>query len=177
MPVKLNLLPPELSVSKSLGDLLKTVRILGVIGIAAFLVFAMGVLGFFVFNTISLSGLNANVAKLKSQVSAQEKSEQQVVLLKDRLSKIASIQKMPNSIPNLVASEPFLTGLSEDVTISQITIDSKSVDLSANIQTNSELSSFLQFFKSPGSFQNVNLMSFGFSPKSGYSVEINAVTK
>jgi hypothetical protein len=177
MPVKLNLLPPELSVSKSLGTILKTFRILGVIGIAAFLIFSVGTLIIFVINTINLNGLNANVAKLKSQVSTQEKSEQQVVLLKDRLAKITTVQKMPSAIPNLVSIEPFLTGLSGDVSVSQIIIDPKSVDLAANIKTISGLTSFLQFFKTPGAFKSVNLASFGFSSKSGYSVEVNAVTK
>jgi len=176
MPVNnLNLLPPELSVSKNLNSFLKTVRSLGVIGIAAFLIFGVGVSAFFIFSTISLNGINANVTKLKGQVSAQQKSEQQIILVKDRLEKIASIQNLPNSSSNQTAIEPFLTNLSVNSSLGELEIDPAIVRLSANIKTNSDLSTFLGSFQSSDVFKTVDLTSFSLSPINGYSIEISAV--
>ncbi|HUC94560.1 MAG TPA: hypothetical protein VMR19_00950 [Candidatus Saccharimonadales bacterium] len=177
MAVKLNLLPPELSVSKSLGNLLKTVRVLGVIGIAAFLVFTIGIVAYFIFSTYSLNGDNANLTKLKGQVTAQQQSEQQIVLLKDRIDKISAILKPANSLSNLTAVEPTLSVLSDTASINQMAINSTSVDLSVTIQTNSDLSSYLKAFESSDAFVTLNLTSFNLSPKTGYSVEITATKK
>ncbi|MCX6705445.1 MAG: hypothetical protein NT162_03890 [Candidatus Woesebacteria bacterium] len=177
MPVKLNLLPPELAVSKSLGQLLKTIKALGVIGIAAFLVFGAGVGAFFIISTISLNGINANVAKLTSQVSAQQKSEQQIVLVKNRIAKVATIQGLPNSLTNLELINPFLVNLPPTSSINQMSIDSGSVSLSVNFITNSGLSAFIDSLQSSDTFKLVNLTSFSFSPSTGYAIEIKAINE
>lgn len=177
MPVNLNLLPPELSVSKNLGSLLKTLRALGVIAIGAFLVFGTGIGAFFIVSRMTLENLNVKLNALKSQVSAQEKSEQQVVLLKDRLAKITTIRGMPSSLINLTVMEPFLAGFSSNVSINQMEVGTKGIDLALNIKTNSDLSAFLTSIKDSGVFKSVDLTSFAFSPSTGYSVGVTMVKK
>jgi len=177
MPVNLNLLPSELSVSKNLNSFLKTLRALGVIGVAAFLVFALGLGVFFIVSTISLNGINANVTKLRSQVSALQKSEQQIILLKDRIAKIASIKTMPNSLPGLTAIKPFLSDLSDNSSINEMSISPTAITLSENIKTKADISSFIKSFQSSDVFKSVSLTSFNFNPSNGYSVEISAVIK
>ena len=175
MPVKLNLLPPERAVGKNLNSFLKTVRALGVIGVAAFFVSAIGTGVFFIFSTISLNGTNADIARLTSQVSAQQQSEQQIVLIKDRVAKIASIQALPSSLPNQTAIEPFLSNLSTNSSLRELDINPTSVDLSLNIKANSDLSAFLESLQSSNVFKTVNLTSFNLVPSNGYSIEISAV--
>lgn len=177
MAVNLNLLPPELAVSKSLGKFLKTVKALGVIGVAAFLVFGVGIGAFFIVSTISLNRINANIKVLKNQVSAQQKSEQQVILLKDRIAKIASIQSIPDSLSNLTATEPFLIDLSGSMSVNQMAVSPTSVSLSLNLKTNSDLSTFLESLQTSDVFKTVSLTTFNFSPSIGYSVEVSAVKK
>jgi hypothetical protein len=173
MPVKLNLIPPEQKVGKSLSGFLKTARALGVIGFAAFFVFAIGIGTFFIFSTISLNGTNADVAKLTSQVTAQQKSEQQIVLIKDRLANIATIQSTPNALANQVAIQPFLSNLSTDSSVSELDIDPTSVLLSLNVKTNSDLSTFLEALQSSKAFKLVNLTTFNLNRTYGYSIEIS----
>ena len=172
MPVNLNLLPPELSISKNLGSLLKTFRALGVIAVGAFLVFGVGIAALFIIDTMSLGSINAKVSALKSQVTAQEKSEQQVVLLKDRLENITSIQNMPNSLASLAVIEPFLSGFSSNVSVSEMQISPTEVDLTLRIKSNSDFSALLTSIRNLGDFRSVNLTSFSFNPSSGYSVEL-----
>lgn len=176
MPVNnLNLLPPELSVSKDLNGLLKTLRALGVIAIAAFLIFGIGVAAFFIISTISLNGINANVVRLTGQVSAQQKSEQQIFLVKDRIAKIITIQQFPDSLPNLAAIDTFLSSLSENSSVNEISIDPAAVTLSVNLKTNSDLSTFLESLQSSGVFQSIIITSFNLNTASGYALEIKAV--
>ena len=177
MPVNLNLLPPEHAVSKSLSGFLKTVRALGVIGIAAFLVFGMGIGAIFAFSTVSLNGINTNITKLKGQVSALQKSEQQIILVKDRIKKIASIQKLPNSIPNLTLVAPTLVSIDSSGSVDQMTIDPGAIGMSANFGTNAGVTSFIESLQSSKDFKSIDLVSFNFNPTTGYAVEIKAVSK
>ncbi len=177
MPVKLNLLPPELAVGKSLSSFLKALRKLDVIGIAAFLIFGTGVGIFFIVSTISLNGINANVSTLESKVSAQQKSEQQLILIKDRVEKIASIQGLPSALPNLKIIEPFLSNLSVNSSVNEMSIDSASTNLSVTLQTNSDLTAYIESLESSNVFGSVDLTSFNLSPGTGYSVAIKATKK
>ena len=177
MPVKLNLLPPELAVGKDLRGAIKTLRALGVIGVAAFLVFGIGVGIFFITSTISLNGINANITKLSSEVSAQQKSEQQVVLLKDRLAKIASVRKLPSALQNQNLIEPFLNNLSPTSSVKEMAINTAAIDLSVVLSTSPDLSSFISSLQSSDVFKTVTLSSFSLSPAIGYSLEINVVPK
>lgn len=173
MPVNnLNLLPTELAVSKNLNKLLKTIRALGVIGIAAFLVFGIGVGVFFIFATLNLNRVKANVTKLSAQVSAQQKSEQQLILVKDRLKKITSIQALPNSSQNQSAITSILSNLSSGASVNELSIDSASVRLSANLKTNADITNFLDSFQKSSAFKTIILTSFSLSPINGYSVEV-----
>jgi hypothetical protein len=177
MAVNLNLLPPELAVSKSLGNIIKTVRALGVIGIAAFLVFGAGIGIFFIISTISLNGINSNIKSLEAQISAQQKSEQQIILLKNRIAKIAAVQTTPSSLPSLTVIEPFLSALSANTSIGQMAINPKGSTISLSFGNNTDLSQFLNSIKSSPAFSTVNVTSFSFSPATGYQLEISAINK
>lgn len=177
MPVNLNLLPTELSVSKSLGALLKTLRAIGVIAVAAFLVFGIGIAAYFIVVQVTLNGINTKVTTLKNQVTANEQSEQQVILLKDRLAKITSIQNLPSLLPNLIAVEPTFINLSADSAISQMQVGTAGVNLTLNIKTNSDLTAFLASVRNPDVFKTVGLTAFSLNPAIGYSLTVQTVKK
>jgi hypothetical protein len=172
MAVNLNLLPPELAVSKNLGRALKTLRALGVIGVAAFLIFAVGLGILFIVSTINLNGLNTNVNQLKSQVSAQEASEQQIIILKDRIAKIVEAKAVPSALKTIVNVDAFLSDLSPDSTINQFNAGSTKADISMSFKSNADLTSFLQAV-SVSSFKSVILSSFSYSPSQDYSVGVS----
>ena len=177
MPVNLNLLPPELSVSKSLDALLKTLRAVGVIAAVAFLVFGIGVAAYFIVVTVTLNGLNTKVTVLKNQVTANEQSEQQVILLKDRLAKITSVQNLPSLLPNLIAIEPTFTNLSTSSAISQMQVDAAGANLTMDIKTNSDLTTFLTSVRNPDVFKTAGLTAFSLNPAIGYSLTVQMVKK
>jgi len=150
---------------------------MGVIGVAAFLAFGIGIGVFIIFSTVSLNGINASITRLKAQVSSQQKSEQLIILLKDRIAKTASVQSMPGSLVNLQAIEPFLLGLSGSSYINQMSVGPESLTLSVNLKTNTDLSTFIKSCQGSDVFKSVNLTSFNLSPATGYSVEITALKK
>jgi hypothetical protein len=173
MAVNLNLLPPELAVSKSLGKVLKTLRALGVISIAVFLIFAVGLGILFIISTISLNNLNSSISQHESQISAQEASEQQIIILKDRIAKISQAKAVSSALKTVTNFETVLANLSPDSIISQFNADSSKADISMGFKSNSDLTAFLQAVTTSKLFNSVILSSFGYGPSQGYSVGIN----
>lgn len=177
MAIKLNLLPPELAIDKNLSAVLKIARSVGVILIALFLIFVVGATAIFIISSISLKNLNSDITNTTKQISASEASEQQIVLLKDRVGKIKTVQAFSNGLNNLTALEPLLPLSSPDSLVSELTIDPLKIALSLNFKSNDSLSSFLATLSSSKAFKSVVVSSLGLSPLVGYSVGVDIVTK
>lgn len=173
MAIKLNLLPPELAVDKNLNIIIKTVRSLGIISIASFLIFIVGLVGFFIMSSITLKNLTSDIDVSKNKIIAQEASEQQIILLKDRINKISTIQNLPTSLKNIIAIEPFLANLSPDSLLSELDIDSQKAQLLLNFKSNNDLGTFFRNLSGSEVFKSVVLSSFSLNPATGYSVSIN----
>ena len=177
MAIKLNLLPPESRVSGGLSKALGITRMLGVIGLAAFLIFALGVGAFFVISSVQLSSLSTQSDSLKSQILAQAKTESQVVLLKDRIKKIKTVQSLPSSTKNLNNIDPYLSPLTGETSVTELNVDSAKVAATLNFRSNSDLSSFIKALVSSNTFKTIAITSFGFNPISGYLVGVSFATK
>ncbi len=177
MAIKLNLLPPELAIDKNLSATLKIARSVGVILIALFLVFAVGTVAVFVISSVTLKNLNADIDKTTKQISASETSEQQIVLLKDRVGKIKIVQDLPSAFNNLIAIEPFLPITSPDSEVNELSVDSQKIALSLSFKSNDSLSSFLNTLSSSKALKSVIVSSLSLSPLVGYSLGVNITTK
>ncbi|HET7098791.1 MAG TPA: hypothetical protein VFI61_00995 [Patescibacteria group bacterium] len=177
MAITLNLLPPELAVDKKLGSLLKGVRAMGIILLALFLVFILGVGGIFVVSTISLRSTNASLDQLKVQISSQEKTEQKLVLLKDRIKNIGVVNAKPGSLKSLNSIEPLLLTLSPDSTVTELNIDPVKVSLTINFRSNQDLSDFFENITKSEQFKSVILSSFGYNPGTGYLAGITILNQ
>lgn len=175
MALKINLLPPESTVSGPMGQLIKITRALNIILLGGFILFAFGLSAFFIFNSLKLQNINSEIAQLKSSVSAQESSEQQVVLLKDRLGKVQLLQSLPSSMKNMVNIDNFLATIEGNATLTELDVDSQKTDISMLFRNNADLSNFLRSITSSKLFKSATLSSFGFNPASGYLVSIHLI--
>lgn len=177
MALKLNLLPSEYGKLGTTGKILRSLRALGVISFALFFVFALGTSAFFIISTITLNGLKNDIDSLKSQVTAEQTSEQQIVLLKDRVGKIKTILAAPDATKNLSLISPYISSLSASSKVSDISIDPSKVNLALNFVNNTDLSNFLSAISKDSQFGSVRMTSFTFNDATGYSLEILAVNK
>lgn len=175
MQDNLNLLPQNLQVSKGLDGVLKTTKALGVILIVTFIVFAIGAAGYFIYSKITLNNLQTNIEQLKSQVKAQESSEQQLVLLKDRLAKISSVRSAPNSSKNITGLDSLFTNVSPQSSANQIDVSSQKINITMMIRSNEDLVTFIQNLKNTKLFKTVTLTSLGYTTNLGYSMIVNLV--
>lgn len=173
MAVNLNLLPPGLIISKSLGNALKTTKAIGVILTVAFLIFSVGIGAFYLLSTITLKNTNQKLSQLKTQVLAQQSSEQQLIILKDRLAKISSVKSSTAVLKNISDTNSLLNEISGDSPINQMSVETKTIDLTINIKTNEDLTKLLQNAESSSLFKSIILTSFGYNPNSAYVVGLN----
>lgn len=171
MAVNLNLLPQDFQISKSAGNAIKTMKALGVILIVVFIVFCIGLGAFFVYSKISLNKLQSNVDELKLQVKAQEKSEQQLILLKDRLGKISSVRSSAGALSNINSMDTVLANVSEASSVDEASINPNKMNLTLSIRSNDDLSTFIGNLKNSTAFTSVSLTSFGYSSK-GYLLDV-----
>ncbi|KKS00462.1 MAG: hypothetical protein UU51_C0007G0008 [Microgenomates group bacterium GW2011_GWC1_41_20] len=177
MQENLNLLPQNLQISKGLDSVLKTSKALGVILIVVFIVFSLGTGAFFIYSKITLNNVQTNVEQLKSQVKAQEGSEQQLVLLKDRLAKISSIKSTPNASKNIINMDILFRNMSPSSTMNQLEVTPTKIGVSMLIRSNEDLTAFIKNLKTNEMFNVVNLTSLGYSMNAGYSVIVSLSNK
>ncbi len=170
-PDNLNLLPEDLQVSRGLASTLKTIRSLGVILIVCFSIFCVGMVGFFIFSKISLDNANTNMNQLKTQVAALEASEQQLILLKDRLGKISSIKKEPSATKNVASLNSMINNSSPTMKMSEVSITPSEVSMRLDIYSNEDLTTFLQYLRNSTLFDEVELSTFNYT-QNKYSLDV-----
>ena len=176
MATKINLLPPGFGVTGNLGKILKAVRMVGVIGLAFFLVFGLGISIYFIVSTITFNALKSETNSLKEQVKTLQTTEQQIVLLKDRVGKINMALGLPEAIKNLDAIDPFISNLSSSASLNQLEIDAQKIDLSFQFRSTADTSAFIKSLSDMKDFRSVVLTSFGYDSTNGYTVGIS-ITK
>jgi Tfp pilus assembly protein PilN len=177
MAVKLNLLPADYNLTGPLGQIVKAVRPLNVILLALFLITGLGMGAYFAFSLISLNGLRAENEILKSQIQEMSAAQQQIVLLKDRLTQIKTAQAIPGASENLANISPILNLVAGNSQLSELDVDSRKTNVSIVFKSSSDLSNFLDGVSSNKKYPSVSLNAFNYSPSVGYQVNFNFLGK
>ncbi|MFC1625455.1 hypothetical protein ACFL1Q_00230 [Patescibacteria group bacterium] len=177
MAIKLNLLPPELAVRGGVVKIARVLTSLAIAAIAGFIIFTVGMIAFFVVSSYELRSLSTTVSKLKSEVRAQESTEQKIVLLKDRVGKIRSLSSYDSSDKDIVNVESVLSAVGTQTSVGQLGVEPKKIDLSLVFKDPSELSNFIRSVTDSKIYKNVIMPSLGFSPINGYSISLGFTQK
>lgn len=173
MAITLNLLPQDQVVDTRVVKFVKVLRSLNMVFIGVFVVFVLGAGVLFYMNNSKLKTLTKETIRLKEEVSSLEVSEQQVVLLKDRIKKIQTVQAIPSSLRNMKSVDTLLSTIPENVSVTELGLDAKKIDLSLKFKSNFELQQFLDGLKGSPVFKSAVITSFGLSPTTGYLVSFD----
>jgi hypothetical protein len=177
MAIELNLLPENARLTGPVAQLVKFTRPLNIILLALFFVMALGMGGFFIFSFFSLQSLTSVNSDLESQIQNESTAQQQIVLLKDRISKIKAVQKLPEASKNLNKVSPLVELVSGSSYISELDIDSQKIGTSIVFRSNSDLTSFLEKLSEDTNYLSVSLDTFNYSPSTGYQTDITLTAK
>jgi len=164
----INLLPPNLTANKGLAKIQKTMKTVTLVSVVVFIVFGLGVLGFFILGSLQLGNINSRQEALKAGIKQRETTEQRLVLLKDRIAKIKVAKGQDSSQEELEAIDQILGLTGEAASVSELSFDATKADLSLVFRDSSQLGVFLKALASSSPFETVILKTFGFSPTAGY---------
>jgi Tfp pilus assembly protein PilN len=146
-------------------------------GIALFLVLIVGIAAVFIFNSTKINSLTTNKTNLEATVKSFQETEQQIVLAKDRISKIITVWKTPSADKSL----PFFTTLndlfSQGVNIADAKISANTIEATMVTSSSQNVTKFLSMLMSSDIFSSVLLKSFNYSPSVGYAVSFSGTTK
>lgn len=171
--LNLNLLPQDLKVSKGIGRVIKITKSLNVILTVLFLISVIVVISLFVIGRLRLKSVLAEVEQLKVQVKALETSEQQLVLIKDRIAKISYARSYSNAKDNILNTSSLFSNLSNQVAVNSMNITPVKTDVSLTILSNDELTTFMNNLKNIDKFKSIDVYSFEYNKNIGYQVKVN----
>lgn len=157
---------PARSVSFAKG--LNKLSFVGVILLSLLIIITISL---FLFYSAEFKKVNAIVASLKDQVLLLEKSEQKLILIKDKLGKINYVKSLPSSENNINQFKKLneIVSLSSDSAFTEIDIGSVKTEVSLFSKDSTALSSVLSSFVEIKDYIKITLSSLGFSPLSGFS--------
>ena len=170
-----NLIPQELSVPKSVSKLTKSLNSLSTLLFVLTVLTGLLILGSYFFFSNEMNKLNTDNERLKTEIANLNKNEQSLMLVKDRLTKIATIKKMNSANKGMANFKTILTFLQSvpDVVFNEISFDSKKVDASFLAKSSDTLTSFLSFLVEPLGFKRIVLSSLGYSSVGGYTFNLS----
>ncbi len=176
MAANINLLPNELRVSAKTGGVLSIFRMLGVISLAVFLIFGVGLGAFFIISNLELNNLKTSNDDLKNQLSALSATESQFFILKDRLNKIKTAKDTPVATRNLTDFEQYISPFQVS-SLQELNVSSKKISATINFTSNTEMKVFIDTISGSEIYDNIKVDSFGYNPASGYQISLIATPK
>lgn len=168
--IKINLLPQEISVNKSVANFAKIIKRLNIFLLVVFIVFALGLGVYLFFGARQLTSLEVEASDLETQIKSQQKVEQSMVLLKDRLVKIKLVEGTESAREVLELMDPVISLLPLDAQLGELSVDSKKIDMGVSFPSSASLNNFFTVLDNLDNFAKINLSNFSFNPSTGYLV-------
>jgi|WetSurSiteA1Bulk_404760.scaffolds.fasta_scaffold00731_6 hypothetical protein len=172
-----NLLPTELTPKGSLQKIANLIKKFSTIGFAVFIVGAVAMLSFYLINYFQLKNIVAEQKKLETSVKSLQKTEQQLILIRDRIAKAKTIWATETVIDNLNAYKKLINNLTSDIAFNDVAVDAKKTALSISINNSTSLSQFMSQLVSQNIYESIILKSFTFSQKAGYELVLETLIK
>lgn len=174
MDKKINLIPEELTVPPSVVKLTKFISKLSIISVISLILTSLAMISLFVYFSINLKSLDSSNSILKETVLSLEKTEQQLALTKDKLSKIMLVKSLDSSDINFENYKEFKTITTEfpDLSLGETEINSKGMEVFISSNNTSSFISFLKKLNEFNKFPNASIQSLNFSPEKGLTLNL-----
>jgi hypothetical protein len=171
----INLLPQELKPNKSVLIIARKLKQIAVISSSLLVLAFLLVIGTkYYFSRKTKESLSRQV-DLESQIKSMENTEQQLVLIKDRIEKIISIVSKGTISEEIDVVNNISGILPEGMQIKDISMDKDLVGMTVVTGSLKSASQYINSVTSLSGLRYVNLISFDFSPISGYTIELNFI--
>jgi hypothetical protein len=169
---EINLLPQEMKPSGLIIKLSANLKKAAFLGVLILLISVSLSLGTYIFFSQRVSASLSNQEELKNQIKALERTEQRLVLVKDRLEKINFLNRQPRANDE-VEKLNFVTGLfPQDTFVERIDLEKNNAKIAISSTNLDNIATYLASVISSGKYVQINLVSLEFNPLQGYIVEL-----
>ena len=169
---KINLLPGDLAPKASVLKLANTLKKLSFLGFSLFIVATLGAVAFFIYLKTEVGSLRSSQEQSKKTISSLEKTEQRIVLVRDRVQKAERIIKTAPTEKRLQALTTLVLRFPKNVIFTSVEILPERLDLTILAPDSSILKETMSSFADSDLFKKVDMISLGLNPKSGYIVNL-----
>lgn len=169
---KINLLPDSVRIKPSTvrtAELFKKLYI--IIFVILFITIATSV-GLFYMYHVRLNEADDRQATIKRQIKALEETEQRLILVKDRLSKVEQISKTKNAEKELEGFNYLIDNKGVPVSMEQMNADNQELNIKFKSNSSVDILDFLNLVKDSEEFKVLTVQSMQFTPKGGFETEI-----
>lgn len=164
----INLLPTDISPKGPVVKISNLIKNLAVISFVLFLLTALGMLAIFILNSVQLRSLNESSENLKTSIKSLETTEQGLVLVKDRLSKVKLVLADESGGQEAEGLGIINSGLPTSVSLTEAVVSKDVLDVTFIATDSQGLAALMTRIISQEAFAKVDLVSFSFNPSTGY---------
>lgn len=170
--MSINLLPDELKPKSSTIRVYKGLKKASILFVSfcALIIFVIGGVILVITNFLNISQKKQD--SLKSQIVNLEQTETRLVLIRDRLSKIGELQGSYETKSRIEGIRSLIETVSQDVTLTQIGIDSKGISLKADFVSPAQMTAFITKLSGMTEYSSIKLDSMKFIVGKGYEATL-----
>jgi len=174
MDKRINLIPSELAVPARAVKLARVINKFSIVATILLILTSIVLGSLFFYYSTERTKINSNINTLISKISSLEKSEQKLVLAKDRLAKIKVVSDTKSVNDEVLRYQEFSNIISNasGSAITEAVLTSKGTDASIIFQDSSSLSQVLSPLSKLTNYKKIILSSLGFNPNAGFLANI-----
>lgn len=169
---RINLLPSDLVAKKSVIRISEILIKVVYAAIAIFLIFAITMVAIVVINLTKVNSLKKQEDTLLASVKEYQETEMQMILAKDRMTKIKEIWSMQDIKSHLEKFEVLIPLISEGVTIRTVKLAPGKTEITIESTSSSLVTRFMGSLVVSDLYKRINLTNFSFNPNYGYRISI-----
>ena len=173
----INLLPTDLTPKGPIVKLANTLKSVSYIAFSVLVITGIGLVAFFVTNSLSIRSTNTQNEELKSSIESLEETEQGIVLVKDRLNKAKAVLGEKSGREEVQALSDLMPQIVPEATLIEAVVDKDNVETTFVTLSSSILSQLMATVISQDTYKAIELISFSYNPNAGYVVGFKFTTE
>ena len=165
---EINLLPTTDKAPSSVTKVSSLSKKIGTIVSIVLLVVLLVYASIYAFFYVNGSVTTSSITSLENQVKAQEATEQKIVLLRDRTSKVSKIINSSNSEQEMTSLSGLLGKLPEGVMIREAKVEPNEINVLVQADQSSQITEFIRTLTESGIYSQIESTSINFTGKERY---------
>lgn len=169
---RINLLPKELTISKSVQHVADKIKKVAYGSIAVFVSILLVGGGLYFYFNRNLQNLKEDQDRLKNNIQSLQKTEQQLIITKDRIAKVQTILGERDTENTFSKHKSIVDGLPSTISLESSSINRSDSSLVFEARDSQQLVTFMTSLLARSETLSVVLRSLNFNPLRGYTVDL-----